>query len=703
MGKLVKWLALILLGVLLIVAIGAGILLMLLDEDRIKQELTKAAHQSTGGTLAIDGALGLSLFPQLGVSVEQLHFTPRDQTEPLAAIGTLQLGVDFMPLFSGQINVGEITLKGLRLNLVRETNGIGNWENLTASEEKTTPATSVQPEIPVVTRDTGAMTLAISRLHIADTEINYTDRKTGAEYQLSEFNLDSRGVNLSGGSFPASITFSVHSSAPQLTMKFDLDTQLSGDLQAQILELQSTKATIVTSGEPTNKMPLTTHLATNARIDLQKGTASLQKLKLGIEQLKLSGNVDISGLQSQPKLEANLQSEPFNPRALASSLQQPVPAFTNDKALTELRFASDIDYSDNSARLHNLNVMLDKTQINGSIAVTDIEKQALKVKLKIDQLNLDDYRVLVADDNAVPVSKPASKGKVVTPLPILPVEVIKKLNLDATISLGKLVAASVELSDIGVKATANNGVVKLSPLSARLYQGSTSFAATIDVRPQQPDWTFNGSITKVQIAPLLKATSEIDWVEGSLDFNGKLSARGNQVDALKQTVTGPAKFSLSKGVLRDMSLDKTVCQAIALVNGKKLTKPFAKDTQLNNIEGSLEFGNGRLTNKAFTAGLSNTSVKGSGHIGLLDDSIDYRLGVRVIGELEEVDPACEVNKRYKDIYWPLRCKGSLDDKPTKLCNIDSDGIEEVVKKMAGKELETRAKDAINDALQRFLR
>ena len=193
-------------------------------------------------------------------------------------------------------------------------------------------------------------------------------------------------------------------------MKFDLDTQLSGDLQAQILELQSTKATIVTSGEPTNKMPLTTHLATDARIDLQKGTASLQKLKLGIEQLKLSGNVDISGLQSQPKLEAISKASHSTP----GHWQQPattLPAFTNDKALTELRFASDIDYSDNSARLHNLNVMLDKTQINGSIAVTDIEKQALKVKLKIDQLNLDDYRVLVADDNAVPSASPRAKAR----------------------------------------------------------------------------------------------------------------------------------------------------------------------------------------------------------------------------------------------------------------------------------------------------
>ncbi len=706
MGKLVKWLALIVLGILLIAAVGAGILMMLLDEDRIKQELNKAVHQATGGELAINGALGLSLFPQLGVSVEQLHFTPKDQTQPLATIGTLDLGVDLMPLFSGQINVGEITLDGLRLNLVRDANGVGNWENI--NPEKTTGAApgdteSTAPAVPVGTRDTGAMTLAISRLKVSDTEINYRDLKTGENYQLSDFKLDSQGVNLSGGSFPATIAFKVNSSAPALTLKFDLDTQLSGDLQAQILELQSTEATIVGSGEPTGNIPLTTHFYTDARVDLQKGIASLHNLKIELEQLKLSGTVDISDLTDNAKLKASLQSNPFSPRALAESLQQPLPEFTNDKALTEMRFASDIDYSGNSARLKNVNVMLDNTQINGSVAITDIEKQALQVKLKIDQLNLDDYQVAVVEDKPESSGKSAGKTRVVTPLPLLPVDTIKKLNADATINLGKLVASGAELTDIAIKAQASNGVVKLSSLTAALYQGSADFAAAIDVRPQQPDWTFNGSLANIQMAPLLRATSEIDWVEGSLDFSGKLKARGNHLENLKKTVTGPASFSLSNGVLRNMSLDKTVCQAIALVNRKQLTKAFAKDTGLNNVKGTLEFGNGRLTNKEFTAGLSNTSVKGSGHIGLLDDTVDYRMGVRVIGELEEVDPACEVNKRYKDIYWPVRCKGSLKAEPSKLCNIDSEGINEIVRKMAGKEIETRAKDAINDALQRFLR
>jgi AsmA protein len=702
MGKVVKWLGVAVLAIVLIVAIGAGILMALLDESRIKLELAKAVKQSTGGELAIDGALGLSIFPQLGVSVEQLHFTPKDQADPLATIDTLQLGVDFMPLFSGQVNVGEITLKGLQLNMVRNKAGVGNWENLTpGTDSPATETTAPEPTGGSAT-EASAMTLAISQLRIADTQINYIDQASGETYKLSDFRLDSQGVNLSGGSFPASIGFTVNTGAPVLEMQVKLDTQLSGDLQAQILELQGTKASIVTKGEPTSNIPLTTKLATNARVDLQKGTASLQNLKITMEQLHLSGKVEVSNLSDDPKVVANLQSEPFNPRQLAATLQQPLPEFTNDKALTQLRFASDLTYSGNRAEMKNVNIVLDQTQVNGTIAITDLAKQALLVKLKIDQLNLDDYQVVIADNTAAPAGEAKAASKAVTPLPILPVDTVKALDLDATLNLGKLTASGLELTDIAMKTRAKNGLVDVSNLSAKLYEGSTNFSASVDVRPKQPQWKFNGNIAKVQIAPLLAATSEIKNVEGTFDFDGQLSAQGNEETALKKSLKGPGKFSLSNGVVRQINLDKTVCQAIALINSKQLSKPFGPDTTLQNINGTLQFGDGRINNTELTGGLTNTKIKGSGYVGMLDNTVDYRIGIQVVGELEEIDPACEVNERYRDIYWPVRCKGSLDADTSKLCTIDSERVNEIARKMAEKEIKTRASDAVNDALKRFL-
>ena len=110
-----------------------------------------------------------------------------------------------------------------------------------------------------------------------------------------------------------------------------------------------------------------------------------------------------------------------------------------------------------------------------------------------------------------------------------------------------------------------------------------------------------------------------------------------------------------------------------------------------------------MENKSFTAGLSNTDLKGSGGVNLMNNSVDYRLGIRIIGEMREVDPACEVNKRYRDVYWPLRCKGSLDGEPSKLCGIDESGLNDIAQKMAEEELRGRATEAAEDALKRLFK
>ena len=201
MAKLIKWVALIVAGVMALAGIAVGILLAVIDEAMIKQQLATAVKDNTGGELAIDGKLGISVFPQLGVSVAQLRFTPPDEQAPLAAIGSLRLGVDFLPLLHGEISVGEIALSGLSLNLVKHKDGTGNWEKISKAGAEPAAAPAETPT------DTGGdkepMTLAISRLTVTDTQVSYRDQTTGASYELADFHLDSRDINLQGGSFPA--------------------------------------------------------------------------------------------------------------------------------------------------------------------------------------------------------------------------------------------------------------------------------------------------------------------------------------------------------------------------------------------------------------------------------------------------------------------------------------------------------------------
>lgn len=703
MGKWFKWLALAVLGVVALVGIAVGILLAVIDEGTIKQQLASVVKENTGGELTIDGGLGVSIFPQLGLSVERLQFTPPDEKSPLAAIGTLRLGVDFLPLLRGQINVGDITLSGLSLNLIKHKDGTGNWEKIkkTGAAPAETPAEApTGPE-----GDAEPMTLAISTLSIADTQVSYLDQGTGASYQLADFHLDSRDINLQGGSFPADLGFTVNSSAPRLQIVVNMDTTLSGDLAAEKFQLNDTRATIEARGEPTNDKPIAATVRTNAELDLRADTARLDGIALELADLKVAGALALTQLTNNPQAKGSLKSEPFNLRKLLELLPADAPQFSKDSALAHARFAADLLYTGTSAKLSNVDVELDGSRIKGSAGISNMAKQALFADFDIDRFNLDDYALATDGAAGAPAggAKPKAGGAAADSAPLLPVDTIKGLNLKASLNIGQLIAGGAELTQVVLQTSASGGQLNVSRLGAKLYGGSTEFNAAIDVRPKQPDWKFKGQIKGVQIAPLLKATSEVDWLQGTFNFDGQLATRGNDMPAFKKNLTGPAQFAVTNGVVREMNLEKMVCQAIATINRKTLSKSWGNDTQLKNIQGNLAFGNGSMENKSFTAGLSNTDLKGSGGVNLMNNSVDYRLGIRIIGEMREVDPACEVNKRYRDVYWPLRCKGSLDGEPSKLCGIDESGLNDIAQKMAEEELRGRATEAAEDALKRLFK
>lgn len=691
MSNVFKWLVGIFIGVLVVTGICVGVLLAVVDEELVKTQLADVARKQTGGELTIDGQLGWTVFPQLGVSVDQLQFIPRDEEKSLATVGTLRLGVDFLPLLKGQLNVSEITLTGLRLDLVKGADGTGNWEELLIDQGQ--PAVEAEAP-PADTAEGGGMHLAISTLNIADTEVNYSDQQSGETYQLADFSMQSNDVNLDGQSFPVTIGFTVNT--PQAALVVDLSTELSGDIEAQQFQLSELQSTIAVTGAATNDQTITTQLAADANIDLKAQQANIENLLIQLADLSMAGNMAITQLSDDPQILAKLQSEPFNPRQLIAQIGMDEPPFSDKKALQHARFEANISANSKTARLENIALELDQTKATGSVAITDLNKQAVRATFAVDQFNLDTYQMVATEDAKAAASgnTPPGQDNNAASQMLLPLETIRALDLSANLKIGTLIASGMTLTAVDMKVAANNGQLNLSKLQAKLYQGAADISASIDAQTDNPRWKINTKVSNVQVGPLLKAANDIDWIAGTFNFNGNLTTRGNDPYALKQNLVGPASFSMSKGVVKGMNLEQAVCQGIALINQRHLDNNWPSDTELNTIDGKLQFGGGKITNKSLTAGLKNADIKGSGDIDMLKSEVDYRLGVRILGQMREVDPACEVNKRYKDVYWPMRCAGNLSDEPKELCGIDEAAMGDIASKMLEQELRDRAGDDI---------
>ena len=104
----------------------------------------------------------------------------------------------------------------------------------------------------------------------------------------------------------------------------------------------------------------------------------------------------------------------------------------------------------------------------------------------------------------------------------------------------------------------------------------------------------------------------------------------------------------------------------------------------------------RMSNPDLRVAVPGLTVKGDGDLDLRVLGMDYRVGVIIEGDKSDMpDPACEVNKRYVGIEWPLRCRGPLE-LGAKACRLDQDGIGRIAGQLAGQRLNEKLEEKFGD-------
>jgi AsmA protein len=199
--------------------------------------------------------------------------------------------------------------------------------------------------------------------------------------------------------------------------------------------------------------------------------------------------------------------------------------------------------------------------------------------------------------------------------------------------------------------------------------------------------------------PVLSAVSEVDWLNGKTNLNANITTKGNTVEAWQRGLNGSANFAMTNLLAEGISIDKQLCQSIALIKGKTLSNQWSENTALDNLNGKIRFINGTMQNDSLTGGSSTIKLTGNGWLSPEKNKMNYKLGVQITGDQISQDPACEVNKRYRDISWPLQCKGQLDTEPKNLCGIDQSKMKDIIKDLAVDEVGRKASSELDNYLK----
>ena len=141
--------------VIVLSVVGAALLAIVLyvavaDLGRHKGRIEALVTKQIGRPFVIDGALSLKLFPSVSVLAERVRVGNAEwgSKPQMVEIGHFSTNVGVWSLISGPVDIRSFELNDVSVLLERNSDGRGNWEFGTESEEET-PSESAT-EIPAV-------------------------------------------------------------------------------------------------------------------------------------------------------------------------------------------------------------------------------------------------------------------------------------------------------------------------------------------------------------------------------------------------------------------------------------------------------------------------------------------------------------------------------------------------------------------------
>ena len=177
--KLIKKTILVLAGLILVLLIGLSIFVYTFDANHYKPQISEQVEKATGRKLNIEGDVKLSLFPWIGLSINQVTLANAQGFEaaPFAKLQALDVKVEVMPLLSKQLRVDKVRLQGLYLSLQQAKDGRNNWDDLSqvATPTSKTPSEPTEKEKVEPSPTKSLAALMVNGVEIQDATLIWKD------------------------------------------------------------------------------------------------------------------------------------------------------------------------------------------------------------------------------------------------------------------------------------------------------------------------------------------------------------------------------------------------------------------------------------------------------------------------------------------------------------------------------------------------
>ncbi len=323
MGKLLK----IVSGLVLLIVGAAIVAPMMIDPNDYRKQIQTVVKEKTGRDLAINGDLSVSLFPWIGIGLNDVSLSNAVgfKTAPFAKIQAAKVKVKLLPLLSQHVEVSTVVLKGMSLNLEKNQAGKTNWDDLV---QPSTEPSATQGK-PIEQSSSLAMgAIAIGGLQIVDANITWDDASQDKHYSLAGLDLTTDALSL-GSPMGVELTLTVNSRKPKATV----DLKLNGDLVINSafnqFNFQDMTLVINAAGDAVPEAAMKIDIAGHLIADLAaEGSLTLDPLTIKFDDSTLSGNAAVNHF-AKPSIQFDLAVDAIN-----LDRYRPKPTDTESEAQT---------------------------------------------------------------------------------------------------------------------------------------------------------------------------------------------------------------------------------------------------------------------------------------------------------------------------------------------------------------------------------
>jgi len=683
--KILKWLLWIVVAVL-VLAIGLGTYLALtFDPNEYKPELIKLVKERTGRTLSIDGDIELKFFPKIGAGVEGVALSVPNGDARFAQVQEARVALALLPLLSKQIIVDEVTLTGLRAELVKYRDGSTNFDDLLGGGKPPKQKDEPQKTEPAAKQP---MAIDIGGIALQDADVTWRDEASGMQLRAADVNLNTGRI---ASGVPGQMRFSarIEGKEPELALQIELSAgyrldmetggaQLSNvDLKAEGDAAALRALRLHVKGDTAGWNPQTALIDLNGieasakSGDMLDAQFSIPKLHISADrseskpingrlqyrtpELEVAADLALAALQTEgeqvrfSRVEADMKVKQHElgidgkvatPVLLdlgAKRLQLPQiagdfvfsgPDVPNKSAKLRLEGAKTLDWGAESAKA-DLIAKLEDGTVNLRAAIKGFDKPAVDFDLQADRLDVDRYLPPGKETGAKGgASKPAatpgaSAGGATEEAPI-DLAWLKPLQAKGSIQVGELVVSRIHAQDVDIRINADKGKLSVDPMSARLYQGSLQGSTQIDAN--RNSYVVKQRLVGINIGPLLRDAVQKDILEGRGTVQLDLRTVGTTATGLKRGLNGTASVVLKDGAVKGINLAAALRKAKAMLGSKSAAEEQAQggeQTDFSDMSASFRIDKGVAHNKDLLLRSPFLRVQGAGDIDLVAASMDY--------------------------------------------------------------------------------